>query len=329
MTERYKIINALLNAENDNDFIRYLYYVVNELELKQETSNITILTNSIEDFQFLLKIYPNLKLKKYTEHKLQNIFFKKIESEENYNYSDNILTFSFSFYTNFSALFKFDLKNNGVLINKIDTTKISEPFYLNPFTICYTENIVNLEIFLNLLKNINSDLDVYIPKKLFEKLNDLNYNKIVKKFNSIMINNEDNSVTSISYNDNGYTLRFRILKEISLELIKYSIDNILIEREPQYIIDLLVNFPEKYIWTSIKNNFYKELSNKKYTYHKNFKKIHCFKYKNFKDVYDNLKRFLDIIIKLGMILNKIKDVIEILNSNKKYKYKLNKLNELN
>jgi hypothetical protein len=328
MTERYKIINALLNAENDNDFIRYLYYVVNELDLKQETSNITILTNSIEDFQFLLKIYPNLKLKKYTKHKLQNIFFKKIESEENYNYSDDILTFSFSFYTNFSALFKFDLKN-GVLINKIDTTKIIEPFYLNPFTICYTENIVNLELFLNLLKNINSDLDVYIPKKLFEKLNDLNYNKIVKKFNSIMIHNEDNSITSVSYNDNGYTLRFRILKEISLELIKYSIDNILIEREPQYIIDLLVNFPEKYIWTGIKNNFYKELSNKKYTYHKSFKKIHCFKYKNFKDVYNNLKRFLDIIIKLGMILNQIKDVIEILNSNKKYKYKLNKLNELN
>ena len=54
---RKQIINALLNAENNDEFIDYLYDVISNLNIDVKNSDITVLTNS-DEFHFLAKIYP-------------------------------------------------------------------------------------------------------------------------------------------------------------------------------------------------------------------------------------------------------------------------------
>ena len=88
---RKQIINALLNAENNDEFIDYLYDVISNLNIDVKNSDITVLTNS-DEFHFLAKIYPKLKEKRIdsdTKLDLSTLYFK----DESILSQSNILTF--------------------------------------------------------------------------------------------------------------------------------------------------------------------------------------------------------------------------------------------
>lgn len=331
---RKKIINALLNAENNNEFVDYLYDVISNLDINVKNADIIVLTNS-DKFNFLAKMYPTLKEKRIdstTKLDLKNLYFEDISIESP---QFNILTICFSFYSKKRGLFNIGLGNmihhDGVFIDRVDINK-PEPFHLNPYTVCYTQNISKLQNFLEIIPKTKKDLDIYIPLFLFDQLDNLDYVKVLKKFKSIMKYNKDGSVLPVNYNDDGNTLSFKIIDENQdwLTLLKYSIDHVLLDKEPQFFIDVLVNFPDKYVWTGLESNFFTQLSNKKYTFSKKLKKLNlsCYQYKKLPNAYQLLKKDLDTIIKLGMILNNIQDIIEILNNHDSYYNKLNKLNNL-
>jgi len=327
---RKQIINALLNAENNDEFMDYLYDVISNLNIDVKNSDITVLTNS-DEFHFLAKMYPKLKEKRIdsdTKLDLSTIYFK----DESILSQSNILTFSFSFYYHKRSLFNIGLgnKDDGVFIDKLDIDIIPQPFQINPYTICYTQYISHLEKFLKIIPKTKNDLTIYLPLFLFDELDNLDYKKILKKFKSIMKYNKDGSILPINYKEEGNTLSFKIIDEDQnwLSMLKYSINHVLLEKEPEFMIDVLVNFPDKYIWTGLESNFLKELSDKKYTYFKHMQ-LSCYQYKKLPNAYQLLKEDLDTIIKLGIVLNDIQDIIKILNHNDSYQHKLKKINELN
>ena len=318
MAERQQIINALLNVEKEEDFNTYLLACINEMDI-DTTKPLTIMTNG--ELSFIKKMYPNITMINFNPD--NNLLFFKVDEIENKNY----LTYTFSIYNHKKTDFELGLGKDeyGVYVNEIDKTNISKMFQqIHPYVICHTKNLDNIQIFLEMVgKDLPKtyELDVYIPEYTFGILNNLNYDKLVEIFSSILLFKADKSVQTVTYSDKGRVLRIKIVNANDfnfIKLLEYSLPYTLIDIdntsvEIQAFIDTLSNFREKTIFTSSQFNFFTDL--KKYTKNSSFKSLHGYKYKNeLLNVCSQIKPLLDPIIKLGILQPKINDILNILNN---------------
>ena len=334
MTERQHIINALLNVEKEEDFKMYLLASINEIDI--DTSKpVKIMTNGY--LPFINKMYPNVNLVNYEPNK-NLLFFNTLETEIKTD-TDNFLTYSFSVYDDKKADFKIGLGKNeyGVYINQFDKKNISKMFQIHPYVLCDTRSLDNMQIFLTMIgENLPKEyeLDVYVPNQTFKNINNLNFNKLVDTFHSILLYHPDKSVQTVTYNEKGRILRIKTVDIKNIEefinIIGNSLPYNLIEinnksYEIQHFINIISNFHDKTIFTGNNSEFFQNL--KKYTHHIIHKSLVGYKYKKeFLDVCSLIKPSLDPIIKLGIIQSKIKDILNILNNKKLRTY--NKLEKL-
>jgi len=99
----------------------------------------------------------------------------------------------------------------------------------------------------------------------------------------------------------------------------------------QTIIDTLTTFHDMKVWTSYGTAFFTNLE--AYTHHGSIKdQLSCFQYKKpLLEFKENVREEMDTIMKFGMVLDQIKDVLEVVSSDKseKHLHLLQKLNEMN
>jgi len=297
--ERRQIISSLLNAEKEDEIIPYLNLALDQLSL--EKSKLTIQSNSDSDFSFITEMYPNVNFKIIEEKDidLYSLYFKKVEKKEN----SDILKHTFSFYKNSIADFNFGLskEKDGVFI---ESPKPSTNLYqFNPYYICLSDDINHIQKFLN---NIKKSSDVFMELSSFSILPYLDFKLLSKRFDTIEIYNKDQTITSISsrYSEDPKILRFKVIEPIFTDFY-LNCEEILIDTSCQMIINMLY-YTDKKIWSTIP--------------YKATKPIHLAK--------EIIKERMDRIIKLGIILPKIKDVIDIILDKKDIHYKIKKLHNL-
>ena len=293
--ERRQIIYSLLNAEKEDEIIPYLNLALDQLPL--DKSKLTIRSNS--DFSFITEMYPNVTFEINKERDPYSLYFKKVENKEN----SDLLTHTFSFYKKKIAEFNFGLgkEKDGVFV---EFPKPSTNIYqFNPYYICLSDDINHIQKFLN---NIKESSDVFIQLSSFSVLPYLDFKLLSKRFDNIEIYNKDQTITSVSsrYSENPKILRFKVIEPIFTDFY-LKCEEILIDTSCQMIINMLY-YTDKKIWSTIP--------------YKATKSIRLAK--------EVIKERMDRIIKLGIILPKIKDVIDIILDKKDIHYKIKKLNSI-
>ena len=293
--ERRQIIYSLLNAEKEDEIIPYLNLALDQLPL--DKSKLTIRSNS--DFSFITEMYPNVTFEINKERDPYSLYFKKVENKDN----SDLLTHTFSFYKKNIAEFNFGLgkEKDGVFV---EFPKPSTNLYqFNPYYICLSDDINHIQKFLN---NIKESSDVFIQLSSFSVLPYLDFKLLSKRFDNIEIYNKDQTITSVSsrYSENPKILRFKVIEPIFTDFY-LKCEEILIDTSCQMIINMLY-YTDKKIWSTIP--------------YKATKSIRLAK--------EVIKERMDRIIKLGIILPKIKDVIDIILDKKDIHYKIKKLNSI-
>jgi len=328
MTE---IIKALLNADTDKDFIPYLHYALQQMDI--DTSQPLSIAVDSDQFSFLKQFYPNLTLTTVPNEKLLHFTTSSNNS--------STLTFTFSFYkhleTKSDDVFKvisIDLKE-GVVVNTVDRNLLSsDPYQFYPYALCLTDKPESFKTFLKIIgfEKIKGVLPKVIDVYCQEPILYIDYKSIKKIFKTIEIHHSNHLITTVCQTsdewDNSRTLRIHAAKSTSPSMVEYSMKNILVDYEKvphQSIIDTLSNFPEKILWASGKDSFFKDLE--KYSLCGSLKKsLKCYQLKKKLPLLTHDK--LDWIIKLGLISPSIQDAIQILDDKSSHYKKLYKLKDL-
>jgi len=351
MTESKMILDALINSEKETDFKTYLFRAISTLSLNAKDATITVYVSLeyIPLFNFLYIMYPLLKIEPLTKDTPPHSI--KFSVRKDKKDSLDFTSYSFSFYDKNKADIEIGLKKDqyGVFMYKIaDLDKIiPNPSQFNPYAICYSNKIKSIQTFIEMIgklyKNVkNGECDIFLPQSSYHLIPLLNFNKIKNYFNSIMIHQLDQSITSVTYDEkDSKTLRIVPIETELNQCVKYSMKHVLIDEEykdiekqteqTQQIINTLVSFPDKVIWTT-KNDFFEELA--LYTFKAKFKNLHCYQYnKELPNASLMLLEQMNQIIKLGMVIdNNTSEMTAILNilENKHLDtyHKLKKLNSL-
>lgn len=324
MTDRRIIIDALLNSNKEDDLRTLLFKA---LELKEsDKSPIQVVVEDETVSAIIKKLYPFISVT-IGKPKEGILFLTKGEPT-------SILSYKVSEYKN-DGYFNIGFED-GIYVNKID--HISKFLNPNPYTICCTDHPDYFQRFLKIVKQVdkkNKSIDIFIPKKLVDVLYKVDFTTIQKHFKSIMIENIDGTVQSICFNEAGNTLRIKPIPE-TVEwgsFVSHSIDHIFIDSDfctVQPLIDTIVNFQSKFVWTN-QSESYKEflIHLRDYTHSTSIKTFLCFQYDQpLPDVFTLIKPKMDKVIKLGMLYPNIKDIIDIIHKNVSIQTKLDRLNKL-
>jgi len=350
MTERQSILRALINSEKEADFETLLFRSIDsiKLDVKNKEFNVYISPSSLELFQFVKEMYPKSNIikepkqePKKDQKKASSLTFHNVSDKDDTTHIHNFLTATFSFYDMKKADFEFNLEKNkdGVNVYKNDNKQNEknerETLTFNPYAICYSNKSESIQTFLEMigtLKLKSNDVDVYMPVQtmvVLEQHPEI-FTKIHRFFKSIMIHDIDGSDTSVTYSETGKTLHIYIKdldEKLNQTLVKNSIEHILIDEkcdtkidesiQTQGILNTLVSFPSKNIWTSTNENkeFYDGLSH--FTLNGKVKNLHCFQYKkDLPDAKEKIRERMDRLVKLCILQPKISDILEIVNDTK-------------
>ena len=342
MTERQSILRALINSEKEADFETLLFKSIDsiKIDVKDKEFNVYVSPCSLELFQFVKEMYPKssiIKEPKKDQKKSYILTFHNVSNKDETVHIHNFLTATFSFYDMKKADFEFNLEKNkdGVIVYKDNEKSVKDTFVFNPYAICYSNKSESIQTFLEMigtLKLKSSDVDVYMPVQSMAVLQQHPeiFIKIHRFFKSIMIHDIDGSDTSVSYSETGKTLHIYIKnldEKLNQTLVKNSIEHILIDEkcdtktdesiQTQGILNTLVSFPSKKIWTSTNENkeFYDGLSH--FTLNGKVKNLDCFQYKKeLPDAKEKIRERMDRLVKLCILQPKISDILEIINDSK-------------
>jgi len=305
-----QIIKELLKSKKDEDFIEHLFYAIHDMKMD---TNLPLTVSADDKFSFLKEMYPNLKLEKFNKN---NLFF----TTDDHN---SLLTFNFSFYSDSDSEPK-DLNiglkkdDDGILLKKLVEHK---PLF--PDSFCITDKIKHFKKFIEILSKEKVDreyppiIDVYASPVIENMMRIKDYEAIQKYFKTIEIHGDH--VTTVT-NTKGRTLRIHFQERMASSMKNVMID----EKMYQTMVDVLSNFPDKIVWTSFTNVFYDSL--KKYTYHDKVGEIHGYQLKKKMPLFtEKAKNKMDLIIKFGLILPEIREVISLLELKTSFENRKNKL----
>ena len=136
--QRRYICSALVNAQTEEEMYDYLFSALDTMTppLDLLTYSGTVIVDDINLFSFVKDMYPSVTLKKIdksTKKQLTQLYLTTNVSDVSENDHD-LLTFSFSFYTNRrNAQFQIGLDRDGVLLTKDEESKDGS----NPFNTLY------------------------------------------------------------------------------------------------------------------------------------------------------------------------------------------------
>jgi len=292
---RQEIINALLNSDNENDFIIYILKVIHN-NFDKINGPVSLFADF--DFKFLQRIYPKLTFEKKREK--DKLFFTTKKDH-------SILASTFSFYSKKKREFNIGLENgdDGVIINP--KVELPEPLDLYPYALCFTDKPEDLYAFMKIVKG-KTPVNIYVPRM---KLN------LVKTLPQWTIKVYDNSISPEFIQERSQNRVLSIyFSDMSLSMSK-SMKHVFLS-DYQSIIDTLSNY-EKIVWT---NTNYKELH--QYTEHGKSDGLYWYQLKKKLPLFENSvsKKYLDHIIKFGAILPEIRDIIDILDRDTTFGKKL-------
>lgn len=356
MNVRQWIINALLLTNKKDEIVEYLFQAIDTLpaeialDVKNTTQTIQISSTTPSVFEFLKTMYPGIELKVVEkDYNTSLLLFTDHALEK-----PSITVFDFSFYNQQTAQFELGLgkAQDGVLIHPIDTSDdmgiLLEhyPVLLSqestmPYALGYTDSLQSLQLFLSVLGNdVKAPvLDLYLPAAAYPLLRLINFVPISKLFSTIIIHEEDKTRRPVTVSDTGRTLRIKLMKSVPPP-VSMGVRHILLDQVKgpksmmdniQTIIDTLSAFHDMKVWTSYGTAFFTNLE--AYTHHGSIRdQLSCFQYKKpLLEFKENVRPEMDTIMKFGMVLDQIKDVLEVVSSNKseKHLHLLQKLNEMN
>ena len=352
--QRRYICSALVNSQTDEEMYDYLFSALDTMTppLDPSTYKGTVLVDDIDLFSFVKDMYPSVTLKKIeksTPKQLTQLYLTTNVSENDHH---DLLTFSFSFYSNHrKAQFEIGLDRDGVLLTKDDESKDesnpenSTTFNtLYPYFLLLSDKPKSIQYFLEMIKGLVDkpqlkNIDVFLPESFYSIIPFIDFDKVLGTFPSIMLYKKDGSVNSITYSETGNTLRIKpITSVVTNEMVKRSLGHILIDYNEkstneneieairQSIIDTVSQFHEKVLWSGDTSDFHKTLS--RYTNHGKIGKKVTFSFAGKKQTLKKLigyqwkkpfplfkeksKEEMDTLMRLAMMAPNCKDMLEII-----------------
>lgn len=325
-----EIINALLNASTNEEFKIYLEKSLSKMNI-DTTKPLSVSIDS-DKFLFLKQLYPNITF----VNSPNTLFFTEHSTLQ------DTMTITCSFFekeNNDKLKIGISENDDGVVITSVDkSTFQKDPYQLYPYALCLTDKPKSLETFLKIIgsEKVNKFVDVFVPNTVLNKK--IDYSLVRKQFKTIEIHRGVGDIVSV-YNCidelddlECKTLRIHVFDEmVTPSMIEYGMKHVLIDYEiPNYqlLIDTLSNFPEKIVWCSGKQVFFKDL--KKYTFCGKLQKsvnLKCYQLKkNFES--KKLLKKLNLIMKLGFVAPSIKKAIDIIDDKTSHTRKLYNLLDL-
>ena len=276
--QRRYICSALVNAQTEEEMYDYLFSSLDTMTppLDPSTYSGTVLVDDINRFSFVKDMYPSVTLKnidKSTQKQLTQLYLTTNVSNVTEKEDQDLLTFSFSFYTNRrNAQFQIGLDRDGVLLTKNDDKSENSFNTLYPYFLLLSDKPKSIQYFLEMIKGVVDkaqikNIDVFLPESFYHIIPFIDFDKVIGTFPSIMLYNKDGSVNSITYSETGNTLRIKPITDVvTNEMVKRSLDHILIDYNEksdneneairQSVIDTISQFHEKLLWSGDTSDFY-------------------------------------------------------------------------